>query len=90
MTKYTKRQYVADTIANAAAIAANKMLLESFNDRLESGETLTETWSNEWNAAHDREYELEQERFEIERRWSQRNWTWADHSHHDLVMQNID
>jgi len=90
MTKYTKRQYVADTIANAAAIANNKTLLEFFNINLENGEMLTEEWSKEWNAAHDKAWELEQELFDIERRWIQRNWTGQDYAHHELVMQNID
>jgi len=90
MINYTKRQYVADTIAIAVAIAENKMLLESFNDLLENGEMLTEEWSKAWNAAHDKAWELEQELFDIERRWIQRNWTGQDHAHHELVMQNID
>jgi len=90
MTKYTKHQYVADIAANEAETAKVKAFLDHLNTKVENGAQITEEMSNVWNAAHDREWELEQERFDIELRWSQRDWTWADHSHYDLVMQNID
>lgn len=89
MTKYTKRQYLADIAANEAALLANAAELESFNNRLEAGESI-ESLSEAWNAAHDRTYELEQERFDIERRFSTRNWSWQDHSFAELVSANID
>lgn len=90
MTKYTKRQYAADIAANEAAIAAVKAELADYSDRAEAGERITEALSIAWNAAHDREWELEQERFTIERRWTQRNWTGADYASYELVAANID
>lgn len=90
MTKYTKRQYLADIAANEAAVAAVKAELESYNIRVENGEKVTDELSEVWNAAHDREWELEQERHDIERRWSRRNWGAADYSSYDLVAANID
>lgn len=90
MTKYTKRQYLADIASNEAAIAAVKAELSSYNDRAEAGEKITEAWSGAWNAAHDREWDLEQERFDIERRWTQRNWTASDYAFAELVAANID
>lgn len=90
MTKYTKRQYFADIASNEAAIASVKAELESLNARAEAGEKITEEISTIWNAAHDREWGLEQERFDIERRWTQRNWTGADHAFAELVAANID
>lgn len=90
MTKYTKRQYLADIAANEAAIEAVKAELESYNARAESGEEITEELSNAWNAAHDKEWELEQERALIERRWVRRNWGAADYATYELVSANID
>jgi hypothetical protein len=89
MTKYTKRQYLADLAANDADAAANKAALDSFAERAEAGEDVA-SMSEAWNAAHDREYEIEQERFAIEQRWMKRNWTWQDHSFSSLVSANID
>ena len=62
MTKYTKRRYNNDIAANEAAIASVQAELASYNDRAEAGEQITEALSAAWNAAHDREWELEQER----------------------------
>ena len=90
MTKYTKRQYLSDIAANETAVAAVKAELSSYNDRVEAGEKITEALAAAWNAAHDREWELEQERQAIERRWTQRNWSWQDHSFASLVSANID
>ncbi|QIG67422.1 hypothetical protein EVB39_093 [Rhizobium phage RHph_TM3_3_9] len=90
MTKFTKRQYNAEIAANEAAIAAVVVELSGYNDRVEAGERISDELSNAWNAAHDRQYELEQERASIERRWSTRNWTHADHMSYELVAQNID
>lgn len=90
MTKYTKRQYLADIAANEAAIEAIKAELTGYNDRVEAGEKITEALSHAWNAAHDREWALEQERHDIERRWTQRNWTGADYAFAELVAANID
>ena len=89
MTKYTKRQYLADIAANEAAIEAVKAELESYNVRAEAGESVNEM-SEAWNAAHDKEWELEQERHSIERRWLQRNWGAADYASYELVAANID
>ena len=89
MTKYTKRQYLADLAANEAKKAANAALLDSFADRAESGESVNEM-AAEWNAAHDREYEIECERHSIERRYAQRHWNWQDYAHAELVSANID
>lgn len=89
MTKYTKRQYNKDVVANEAALASVKAELSSFADRAEAGESVTEM-SDAWNAAHDRQYEIEQERRDIERRLSTRNWNWQDHSFASLVSANID
>jgi len=90
MTKYTKRQYLADIAANETAIASIKAELENLNASAEAGEKITEELSITWNAAHDREWELEQERFDIERRWTQRNWNGADYAFAELVAANID
>lgn len=90
MTKYTKRQYLADIAANEAAIASVKAELDGYNARAEGGERISEELSAAWNAAHDREWELEQERHSIEIRWTQRNWTGADYAFAELVAQNID
>lgn len=89
MTKYTKRQYLADIAANEDATAAIRSELSAFAQRAEAGESVNEI-SDAWNAAYDREYELEQERHAIESRWSTRNWTWQDHSFAELVSANID
>lgn len=89
MTKYTKRQYLADIAANEAAIEAVKAELESYNVRAEAGESVNEM-SEAWNAAHDKEWELEQERHSIERRWTQRKWGAADYAAYELVAANID
>lgn len=91
MTKslYNKRAYLADIAANNQAAAEVRDLLESFNVRLEAGEPIADL-SDAWNAAHDRAYEIEQEREDIERRFSRRRWTAADYSTHSLVVANID
>lgn len=88
MTKYTKRQYLADIAANEAAISEIKSQINAINDRVEAGETGIEF--GKFNTLHDHEYELEQERRDIERRWSTRNWTYADHASYELVAANID
>ncbi|RWX78281.1 hypothetical protein EPK99_06515 [Neorhizobium lilium] len=90
MTKFTKHQYLAAIAANEAAIEAVKAELSDYNGRAEAGEKITEALSEAWNAAHDREWALEQERFDIERRWTQRNWTGADYAFAELVSANID
>jgi chromosome segregation ATPase len=90
MTKYTKRQYLADIAANEAAIEAVQAELASYNDRVEAGELITEELSIAWNAAHDKEWDHEQERAAIERKWITRNWTGADYASYELVAANID
>ena len=90
MTKYTKRQYNQDVATNEASFAEVKADLAAYNARVEGGERITETLSAAWNAAHDREWELEQERAAIERRWTTRTWTYADHASYELVAANID
>ena len=90
MTKYTKRQYNSDIAANQAATAAVQVELASYNDRAEAGEQIAEALSAAWNNAYDREWELEQERRDIDRRWAQRNWTSADYATYELVAANID
>lgn len=89
MTKFTKRQYLSAVAANEAAIEAIKAELASYADRADAGENVNDM-SEAWNAAHDSQYDLEQERQSIERRWSTRNWTWQDHSFGELVSANID
>jgi len=89
MTKYTKRQYQKDLAAVAAAIEAVKIELSSFADRAEAGEDVN-AMSEAWNAAHDRQYELECEQHEIERRFARRDWSYQDYVFADLVAQNID
>lgn len=89
MITYTKRIYLAEIAANEAAIAAVQSELADYAARVETGECV-HALSEAWNAAHDREYDLEQERFEIERRWSQRRWTGADHARRELIAANID
>jgi hypothetical protein len=86
MTKFTKRQYLAAISANEAAIEAVKAEIEALNVRFEAGEEVIAAW----NAANDREGELGQERWAIERRWTQRNWTGADYAFAELVAANID
>lgn len=86
---YTKRQYLADLAANEAAQAATADLLASFNARLEAGESIA-ALASDWNAAHDREWDLQQERFDIESRWNRRHWTAADYATYELVAANID
>lgn len=86
---YTKRQYLADLAANEAAQAATADLLASFNARLEAGESIA-ALASDWNAAHNREWDLQQEREDIERRFSRRRWTGADYATHDLIAANID
>ena len=90
MTKYTKRAYLADIATNEAEAATVQITLAQFAARLEDGETLTTEWSEAWNAAHDREWELSEERADIERRWNRRHWTGADHATAELVAANID
>ena len=90
MTKYTKKQYLADVAANEKSIEENTELLTYFQKAHEFGITITEGVSKAWNAAHDRNYDLNNEREDIERRWNRRDWTWQDHSEHELVMLNID
>lgn len=90
MVTYTKRAYLADIAANEAALAAVRLTLSNFADRIEDGGESIADLSESWNAAHDREYELQQERADIERRWSRRRWTAADHAAYELVAANID
>lgn len=87
---YTKRAYLADIAANEAAQAVIADLLAQFAARLEAGETLTADMSDEWNNAYDAEWELSEERADIERRWNRRHWTGADHATRDLIAANID
>lgn len=89
MTKYTKRQYNKDIAANEAALAAVQAELTSYADRAEAGESVNEM-ADAWNAAYDRQCDLELERHDIERRLSTRNWNWQDHSFAALVSANID
>lgn len=89
MQKYSKRQYNKDVAANDAAALSNELALQEFQARLDAGESI-DVLSDDWNAEHDRTYEIEQERRVIESRFAQRNWTWQDHAFHDLVMNNID
>ena len=89
MTKYTKRQYLADLAANDAKEKANAALLQSFEDRANAGEYNSQM-SDAWNDAHDAVWAIEAERNDIELRYHRRNWTWQDHSHHELVMNNCD
>jgi hypothetical protein len=89
MTKFTKRQYLAEVAANHMSAADLRIELESYQNRLEAGEPI-DTLSDAWNAAYDRQYELDQERADIERRWSRRGWTGADHATHDLIAANVD
>lgn len=89
MTNYTKRQYLADLAANHISAADLRIEMESYQNRMEAGEPI-DTLSDAWNAAYDRQYELDQERADIERRWSQRNWSWQDHSFASLVAANVD
>jgi hypothetical protein len=86
MTNYTKRQYLKDIAANETAIEAVKIEIEALNVRFEAGEEVIAAW----NAANDREWELGQERWAIERRWTQRKWTGADYAFAELVAANID
>mgnify|MGYP000644426239 CR=1 FL=1 len=86
---YTKRQYLADIAVNEAAIAVVQATLSGFADALDNG-TSIEALSEAWNAAHDREYELEQDRQDIERRWNRRHWTATDYAARELVADNID
>jgi hypothetical protein len=86
MTKFTKRQYLAAIAANEAALSAVKAEIEVLNARFEAGEEVV----GAWNAANGREWELGQERWAIERRWTQRNWTGADYAFAELVAANID
>jgi len=90
MTKYTKRQYLADVAANEVEMQKVKDFLNHLNEKVENGAQINEEISNVWNAAHDKEWEIEQERSDIERRWNRRNWTWQDHSEYALVSANID
>jgi hypothetical protein len=87
---YTKRQYLADCAANSMARSDVQVQLEEFRNRLEAGEQLTADWSEQWNAAYDAAYQLEQERADIERRFSRRRWTGADYATYELVAANID
>lgn len=89
MTKYTKHQYNKDIAANEAALAAVQDELASYDDRAEAGENVNDM-AEAWNAAHDRQYDIQQERRDIERRLSTRNWNWQDHSFAALVSANID
>lgn len=89
MITYTKRAYLADIAANEAAQAAVAADLVRFNERLEAGEPIADL-SDAWNAAHDREWSLTEERADIERRWSRRRWTGADYAAYELVAANID
>lgn len=89
MVTYTKRAYLADIAANEAAIVAVQAELVRFSERLEAGESIADL-SDAWNAAHDLEWSLTEERADIERRWSRRRWTGADHAAYELVAANID
>lgn len=90
MTNYTKRQYLADLAANHISAADLRIEMESYQNRMEAGETLTADMSDEWNNAYDAEWELSEERRDIERRWNRRHWTGADYATHDLIAANID
>lgn len=90
MTKYTKAQYNRDIANNNEYSSEVKARLNALAVFADNGGNVTEKISQNWNDLHDREWELQQERETIERRWNRRNWTWQDHSEHDLVTQNID
>jgi hypothetical protein len=90
MTKYTKRQYLADLAINESALAQVRSELARYADRIEAGEPITEALTTAWNSAYDAEYAIKQTIAEIERRWSCRNWTYADYSAAELVSANID
>ena len=89
MSKYTVRQYRADIAANEAAAADVAAQIAAFTARHEAGEDF-QIFADAWNAAYDRQHEIEEEGRRIECRFRQRNWTWQDHSFASLVLQNID
>lgn len=87
---YTRRAYNADLAANAREIATVEALLSDFQSRHDAGEPLTLAWGEEWNAAHDRKWDLEEDRHQIEMKWTRRHWTHSDYTFAELVSANAD
>lgn len=89
-SSYTRRQYAADLAANAREIATVETLLAGYQMRADAGEPLTLAWGEEWNAAHDRKWDLEEDRHQIEMKWTRRHWTGSDYAFAELVAANVD
>lgn len=88
-TKYTKRQYLKDIAANDEAVTQLGHDLNEALAKFEAGNASPEL-SDHLNALHDREWQLNDERRDIEMRWTCRNWTSADWASHELAAANID
>lgn len=88
VSRYTKRQYERDIQANDLAKADVRALIAALSIEAERG--VTDDLTERFNAAHDREYSLEQDRRNIECRWIQRHWTASDYAALSLAAQNID
>ena len=89
MTKYTKRQYLADVAANEAEAKLIAAEIASFQTMADAGACVV-SMTDAWNAAFDRQSANEEARKWIEVRFRQRNWGYQDHAHSALVSMNAD
>lgn len=90
MTSYNKRQYRQDLADVAAKFQANRTAQIILVHAMDAAATVTVEQGDELNRLYDEEYDIEQERQDIERRWSTRNWTAADFTTASLTAQNVD
>lgn len=90
MTKYTKKQYLADVAANDKEIEINVWIVSGFLNRIEKGEKITDKVYSQWKSAHDRFYKIHNDRAVIECRFRRRNLALRDNNLAALVSQNID
>lgn len=89
MAKLTKRVYEQKKAAILAKIESVKAELEKLDSTI-SADNFSAEIGERWNGLHDQEYDLRQELKFLEDDWRRRNWTFADHMQHELVMNNID
>lgn len=90
MKTYNKRQYRQDLADVAAKFQANRTAQIILVHAMDAAATCTVEQGDELNRLYDEEYNIEQERKEIERRWYTRNWTAAEYNTASLMANNVD
>ena len=90
MTTYNKRQYRQDLADNAAKFSANRTAQIILVRAMDAAAAVTVEQGDALNRLYDEEYDIEQERKDIERRWYTRNYTAADFETANLMAANVD